>query len=317
MLFGFNNTKELTLELNCDVHQICIQADIFAREILTHRSKFDLKRILGPFQVDWLRLLHEAYVYDRIKCIYYGIQSFNLLKIPEGTYSFPGNVILMHLLVKKTFQFSTGDQQNYALYVDLKYKKLQEILDPIFELYPDLREGMSDDINIVSYVNVVSESILKGLNNAKEFLKSKSKNGDSSLFEIIPMNSSDIDKFLIEDSNPVINSFLSKDGKKFFFILPYDKSSNDALRFNESLFLSRALGITSTQLYEGDNPFYKVANRDNLSDPFAREEVYAVTGLKSEIVPLSQARISEYLGINSFKAEIMKVKESGDDNQTP
>lgn len=52
MLFGFYNTLEIELELVLSPEQIFFQADVFAREILTHRSQFDLKRFLGSYQED-------------------------------------------------------------------------------------------------------------------------------------------------------------------------------------------------------------------------------------------------------------------------
>jgi hypothetical protein len=51
--------------------------------------------------------------------------------------------------------------------------------------------------------------------------------------------------------------------------------------------------------------------RDNISDPFTKEEVYAITGLKSELTPYSMDQISEYLRINI----INKLNNGGNDEK--
>lgn len=301
-LYGFNNTIDVQLQFNADRTQIALQADIFAREILLHRSKFDMKRFLGQYQDDWLRLLHEAYVYDRIKCIYYGFSYNNILTIPENLIAFPGNIILFRMLSKRQFSFQTSDIQPYSLYVSINTTlDRSSILEPIFEWYPSLREGMSENDSFPSYVNSRSESILQGLLNAKRYLdNSKSGNQSEQLYDIKQLGDSSVNAFTLNDSNPILNSFLSSDGNKFFFINPVSVSGPGKLRFNESLYLSRAIGLRRDQLEFNGNTFYSVVPRNTISDPLTREEVYAVTGLKSEIIPYGSEQINAYLGINSY-----------------
>lgn len=317
MLYGFENSVEMNLTLNVDVQQIAIQADVFAREILTHRSKFDLKRFLGNYQEDWLRLLHEAYVYDRIKCIYYGIMSFNLVKIPSGSFSFPGNILLMKSLIKRNFQYTTADAQPFSLYVNISYSTdIEEIFSPIFKIYPSLKEGMSDNNFIVSYVNSRCESILKGLHSGKQYLDSRSGSKEK-LFQITEMNDSAIDTYIEVETNPIMNSFLSEDGEKFYFIFPSAESGPEAMRFNESLFASRAMGFISNQLNYSGNAFYTVSKRNKETDFMAREEVYAITKLKSEIVPYSNEQIKNYLSINSYPNKITNSTKEDQTDDTP
>jgi hypothetical protein len=315
MLFGFENSIALTLNLNIQPNHISKQADVFAREMLTHRSKFDLKRFLGPYDQDWCRLLHEAYVYDRCKCIYYGINSNNIMSFPEDLASFPGNVLLSNILKKRRFNYVTGDKQPFSLYVDVVSLGNSEfILKPIFEMYPDLEEGMSEIQNDISYVNSKYESILKGLASAKLFLdKNKirnSKDGDS-LFEITNLADPKIAAMLQEDSNPLMNSFLNQAHDEFSFILPTVNSGPEALRFNESIFISRALGFTSIGLKTGSNFYYSRIPRDISADRLTRDEVYSVTGLKTELTPYSDARILDYLSINTYKIKNERVKGGG------
>lgn len=305
MYYGFNNTISLNMELSIDVLQISLQANIFCREMLNLKGKIDFKRFLGSYQSDWPRLLHNVYVYDRIKCIYYGINLTKMPKLPENMHSFPGNILLTHLISKNTFRFDTKDEQPFSFFVKLVYETSSSCFDPIFTEYPDLRTGMSDNPNIISYVNIEYEPIMQGLYYAKEYLASKAKDreGNNNLFEIHELNSTKIESFTSGEVNPIANSFLNDDGDKFYFVLPPNESKPQALRFNASVFLPRAIGLRSNQLILEDNNFYKVARRDTSSDIFTRDEVFSITGLKSEIIPDSRNQIMEYLGINSFKLE--------------
>lgn len=296
-LFGFNNNIDISFSLKINVNQIALQADVFAREILTHRSKFDMKRFLGQYQDDWLRILHEAYVYDRIKAIYYGINSDKILNVPQNLVSFPGHVLLFRLLSKRQFSFSSNDALPYSIYVKLDFD-VKDIFKEIFETYPDIKQGMSDNDAIVSYVNSQCESVLKGLQSAKTYLES-SKNG--TLFDISMLDSPNIDAFTTEMNNPILNSFLNTEGDRFYFIHPVSVSGPGKMRFNESLYISRALGFCGRQLEIDENNFYNVAKRI-AEDPHTREEVYAVTGVRSEIIPYSSDQIKHYLGINSYKS---------------
>lgn len=334
-IYSSENNMFIVFNLRIDLEQIALQADLFARELMTHQSKFEFKRFLGSYQLDWMRLLHETYVYDRIKCIYYGINANNMIRIPSNTFSFPGNIILMRLLICNNFQYNTSDNQQFSLFTSVKYKNSSELFDPVFEQYPDLKQGMSDDSNIVSYVNSQYETIMNGLYNAKEYLKAKDKSAargttgnnnntnaaekvlNGELFQILKMNDPSIEQFVIGNDNPLTNSFLSEDGKRFYFILPYDKSTPDAMRNNESLFITRALGFRSDQVTLEDNSFYSVATRKPSSDTLTRDEMYSITGMKTEMVPPSRKQIFEYLGINVEKIEMQKLlKENGGDTAT-
>lgn len=302
LLYGFDNTVTIDLNLEIDVQHLSLQADVFAREIMTHRSKFDFKRFLGPDQRDWTRLLHLSYVYDRLKCIYYGVNSYNLLRIPENTYSFPGNILLMHLISKRSFQYNINDEQPFTLYANISNIPYPEMFIPVLERYPDLRNGLSANPLVITYVNMQCETILKGLYYAKEFLQSKQKiNGNNVLFEIYELNDSKIELFSLGDNNPLINSFLNLEKNKFFFILSHSDSKPEALKYNASVFFSRAVGFVSTQLLYDENSFYRVVARNPLRDPFTKDDVYAITGLKSSMVPQSEESILEYMTFNTLE----------------
>lgn len=316
MYYGFNNTVNLEFKLSIDPSQIALQADVFSREMLNHKGKIDFKRFLGPYQVDWPRLLHNVYVYDRIKCIYYGLGLSNISKLPENMHSFPGNILLAHLISKNSFNFELRDEQPFSLFVKLAYETSLSCFDPIFAEYPDLKQGMSDNPLIISYVNMEYEPIMQGLYYTKEYLDSKVnvKESKNSLFEIHELNSSKIETFSSGDNNPIANSFLNEDGDKFYFVIPPNESKPQALRFNASIFLPRAVGFRSNQLNVEGNNFYKVAKREISSDIFTRDEIFSITGLKSEIVPYSIKQIKEYLGINTYKLERERSTNGGNGN---
>lgn len=310
LVFGFYNNISIELEFKIDVNNLFYQADLFARELMTHRSVIDFKKILGSYQDDWMRILMETYVYDRIKCIYYGINSKYMYTLPDDLISFSGNILLMNALSINQFNFSIDDGQPFNLYLKLKYDNdVSKLFEPIFEFSPDLKEGMSDAEGTYSYVNFMYESVLKGLNNFKSSKFSKGSPKLSSLYFTHKMTDESIKTFLVGDSNPLMNSFFNEDFSKFYYIMPTDKSVPEALRFNESLFISRALGFTGKQLTISDNNMYTVSKVNKDVDRLIREDLYAVTGIKTEIVNYSMEQIKYYLAINTYKKNGGSLKE--------
>lgn len=314
MMFGFYNTVTLELKLQLDVTTLSNQADVFARQMMQHSSLFDFKRFLGSYQEDWPRLLHETYVYDRLRCIYYGYKSINMLRLPSIAYAFPGNIILMNSIIDGYYQFDSKDEQPYSLFVNIdKTVKVESLLRPVFDEYPNLEEGISSIEHAPSYVNFTYEKVLTGLFNAKSYLKTKRASFDN-LFEIKKLDDETTRSMLLNDSNPIANSFLNTEGDKFFFTMPVERSKPQGLRFDESLFISRALGFTSKQINVNGNNLYTSANRQAQLDPFTRDEVYSITGLKSELLPMSPNDIKRYLNINSYNAIQVKFESSNGGN---
>lgn len=305
MLFGFDNNITITYGFDIDVMQIALQADIFSRQMYSYRSLFDFKRFLGSYQDDWLRLLHEAYVYDRVRCIYYGLNSNNLMKSPEDVVTFPGHCLMFNFLVRKTFQFSIDDSQPRSIFTGISTPNSAiEALRPVFQTYPDLEEGISQIPGVYTYFNFKYESILRGLKSGLTYLNSRKEIENSKdLFFTVNLDDQNISGMTNPMSNPILNSHLSEDCRKFYFINPVSVSGPGKMRFNESLYISRAIGMRSDQLTLESNNFYNVAVRDYTSDFLTREEVYAITGIKSEIVPYSWQQILNYLGIDTYRVE--------------
>jgi hypothetical protein len=71
--------------------------------------------------------------------------------------------------------------------------------------------------------------------------------------------------------------------------------------------------MVSKQLQYNGNNFYNVAKRDVNEDFLTREEVYAVTGLKSNIVPYTKKQIEKYLNYNSYQPDWVVTFGSGDE----
>jgi hypothetical protein len=133
--------------------------------------------------------------------------------------------------------------------------------------------------------------------NAKDYLDKMDKKGKitkDSLYEITYLTDKNVISNLTEESNPILNSFLSKDHSSFSFILPTNESGPNALTFNESVFLSRAIGLTSDGISVNGSKIYNTVKRAVSSDRFIRDEVYSVTGLKTERVPYSLDQIMNY-----------------------
>lgn len=317
-----NNNIEIVSELKIDLLQLKQQADIFAKQMLVHKSKADFKRFLGSRDDKWKKLLHEAYVYDRCRSIYYGLNSVFMSKFPASIHSFVGNVLLANLLKDNTRKFDTKDVLQYNLYfrVDLD-RKAMKLLDPVFEIYPNLKTGMSIHENSYSYINAEYESILTGLYNAKNFIErnnttSNSNNNGSStnsnasasspratIFDMCTLDSDTVLQFFSDAQYPFMNSFLNDSGDKFSFILPSNESKPESIKHNESVFLARSLGLVSKGVFRQENNIYCSVPRKFSSDNLIYNEVYSVTGLKTEMLPDSEDFINAYLSLPKPKSD--------------
>lgn len=317
MVFGFYNTANIDLTLTVDPQHLFQQADVFARQMYQYRSDFDLKRFLGSYQEDWIRIMSEAYVYDRLKAIFYGMFSIYKLELPDNLVTFPGHALLVNLLAKGSFSFSTNDSQPFTLYVNLKAEKaFEELAEPFFQICPDLRDGLSiNNTGSYNYCNPFYETVLRGFYNGRIYLENnrtgRVKNNNNSkasdFFEMCMLNDDNIKTFTIGNSNPIANSFLSKDLDKFYFVRPDEDDNIGVPRFDESVFITRALGFIGDQLEIEGNNVYKVAKR-NKTDIFTKEEVFSITGIKSELVPYTMEEIDRYLGIDHWNPDLNRFR---------
>lgn len=318
---GVNNNIEMVSEIKINVLQIKQQADIFAKQMLIYKSKADFKRFLGSRDDRWKRLLHETYVYDRCRSIYYGLNSIFMSKFPINTHSFVGNVLLANLLKDNYRKFDTKDVLQYNLYFKVEFnRKASELLDPIFKVYPNLKSGMSTNENSYSYVNTEYESILTGLYNAKTFMEKNNTNNSNSnsnsatpsanvssprstIYDMCTLDSDNVLQFFTDAQYPFMNSFLNENSDRFSFILPSSDSKPESIKHNESVFLARAVGLVSKGVVRQENNLYCSVPRKFSSDNLIYNEVYSITGLKTEILPDSEDFINSYLVIPSPKSD--------------
>jgi hypothetical protein len=299
LLFGFQNKLDVNVNLTVDLAQLILQADIFANEMLSNNSSLNFKRFLGSYSRDWPRLLHEAYIYDHCRCLFYGINGGRINNLSDSCYCFPGHLLLTKMLHNPTFSYNINDEQPYNVFVNLNYSNdFSEYLNKVFDMYPKLNQGMSSSVQTPHYYNHEYEAILKGLYLGREYLATRTQNPIKDLFEMVVLSEETANTWINRDSNPIINSYLNNAGDKFFFILPTEVSNSKSFRSNESLFVSRAIGIRNdSSLTHLGNTLNTIAPRRFLDDRFTKEEVYAVTGLRSEIEPKDCAHIYDYLSV--------------------
>jgi hypothetical protein len=314
-----NSDLNVEFELGFDVEHVLLQADLFSRELLTHKTRFDFKRIFGHRSDDWYKEILKLYIYDALKSIYYGLNANKFRDFPDRVYSFPGNALRMALIKTNQFQFHTKGELPYHIYLRIKTKNFDEYSRDFFKMFPDLNEGVSNDSNFPAYLNSKYEGYITGLFNAFTFLESQK--GTSSklpgLYEVISLFDPKLTSFLQESSFPFMNSFLSKDLRKFNFILPSEFiSSPETMKFNYSLFIGRAIGLVSNQIYVDDNPLYKMVNRQE-RDVYAKYEMHSITGLKTELLPYSFEHIITHLGIVEVVTKVRETNSGGDDTSTP
>lgn len=318
LTYGQDNIIEVTNSIEIDVEQWTEQADVFTRQMMTYSSNFDMKRFLGSIRQDWSRILHETYIYARAKALYLGIYSSRIPEYPKGYYNFPGNVLVANLLKSRNFQFRTDDMIPYSVSfrVDCPSENAEDYFKELFAVYPDVAEGMSDVPNSYFYTNQTYEIVLNGLYNAQSYLnttKGKTNKAQPQLFQITTYDDPGILKFLNEESFPFMNSFIDPSNKKYYFTLPTSLSGPGVMRNNESVFLARALGFKGIQVNFLENALYKVATRRTNADIFCRDEMYSITGLKTDYIPYTTEKIREYLGINSYKSNV----DAGGNAPTP
>jgi hypothetical protein len=96
-----------------------------------------------------------------------------------------------------------------------------------------------------------------------------------------------------------LNSFLSPDSDKFYFIFPQNQANDNSIEWNESIFLARAIGVRSDSYCYEDNQYYVSVDREIVGDKLTRFDVYAITGLKTEALPLSPEQIDDLLDFRS------------------
>lgn len=309
--YGFTNSVSHTLVLTLDVDHLAMQADVFTQGMDKYRSKLMLKKYISSRPSEWSQMLHETYVYDRIRCIFYGLNYNSLGKLPENINAFPGNILLMHFLAKGIFKFEENNEQpfSFTVYLEQSQQSFMQLVQPILTKYPNLSLGLTQYSNTYFY-NSHYERILTGLYNDKVYLTSRtagknSKNNMDNVFEITHLNDDKLLSFLSHDSNPIGNSFLNKDRTQFLFNMPYDKSGPEALRFNESIFLTRALGFVGSNFAYRGNSFYTNVPRSTQQDFLTREEVYAVTGIKTNSTARTEDEMKFYLKVVNLVSQLM------------
>lgn len=283
---------ELTHEV--DIMHLSSQADIWSRAMISEKGVFSYKRFLGSEESDWQRLLHVTFIYSYTKCLYYGYKNAKIDELNEKGLAFPGHVLMIHQIAGQFHKYEYLHKGNmYMATVTIRCGNLEDMLESIFVQYPELRSGFGVSENIPHYMNAPFESILSGLESMKSY---HSRGGRTQApFEIVKMDEVKIRSFIVKESNPLINGFLSKDGRKFFFKNPTLSSIN--LDYNESLYLSRALGFRNNTgiIFQG-NQLYAQVPRVPEADPLIRFDVFATTGLKTPYTPMSQAETLKCLG---------------------
>lgn len=291
--FGFGNILTHNIEFTIDNVQIGLQADVFSREILTNKSTIDFKRFLGSDSQDYQRLITEAYIYSFAKAVYYGTNNISVNNYPKDSYCFPGHALLSRFLSDTVYSFHIGEETSFSLYVNISYdNEDNRLLKQIFCIAPDLEEGLSRINNVFTYRNVRYETVLKGLHQALR-KKNEGKTSEQK-FYVTTFDDPAIDSFTLNDSNPIVNSALSPKGEKFYFINPV---STVQMKQNESLFIGRALGFNHQGLETFENKYFTCIPRNAYADHLITDEVYAITGLKSQLTSYTYKQLQEYLNV--------------------
>lgn len=327
LLYSFGNSITLKLSLTANVRHIRNQADVWTQGVNKYRSNLMLKKYIGAKPEEWSQMLHEAYVYDRLRCLFYGLNFNSIGKLPVNISSFPGNVLLMHSIARSVFKFEQKDSQPFTMSIILDCQSdFNTLIQPVLDQYPNIKAGLTNSVNARTFYHEIYETILTGLANDRAYLSSRRSRGNNNntaqsslsegMFEITTLTDDRIPAFLNQESNPLANSFLNKDFNRFFFNSPYNLSGPEALRYNESIFISRAIGFTGSNLsYEG-NKLYRSVPRKILNDYLTRDEVYAVTGIKTDAIPRAEDDLNLYLGIVDLTKRANVLSSEDDDEQT-
>lgn len=292
-VIGKDDTLEVELTFEVDVIGILNQADVFAQQLILDDTIYNLKRFVSPYEQDWRRILTEVYVYSYVRAVYFGINMNSLNGVADQNLVFPGHALLARTLAQPTFSYSYRDNdRNYSLNAVIKYESFSDTFKALKDVIPEPFEAESSNSNALYFYSSEYDKILSGLKSSIEFVNSKGR-GISPDFAICEVNDTNIASFAISHSNPFLNSFLSSDGKEFYFV--NQKEENIRFTHNESFYFSRSVGLRSKQLSIDDNPMYTCVKRDADQDFLTCEDVYATTGLKVSTYPVSMKTIKGYL----------------------
>jgi len=300
--------RQLTLIL--DPVQIAMQADVFARGVLALGQKLYLKKTFGAERGDWNRQLHETFVYDKLRAAFYGYFDTKIDNLPN-VKCFKGNLITRKFLTLVSHHFSEGSDNRMSIdaVVNVDDNFLEQ-LETVLNFYPNLRQGLNYASGRPRWVNHTYDGFLNGLHQEMTYFMSDSGNSQQEKDDLYEMTTllNDVftDQVMKEASNPLLNSVLNSKGDKFFFINPPEKNTDNSLKYNESIFLPRGIGLRADNLFLDGNPVYISVPRI-LDDPLTRFEVHAITGLKCDFIPNTFKEIDDYLGINTYDSNYSRM----------
>jgi hypothetical protein len=300
---GSENFLNRTSNIVIDTVQITLQADVFRSGVLSFGSKLYLKKVFGAERGDWGRQIVETYVYDRLRCLFFAYFGTKIKNLPN-TKCFKGNSILRELIERQSFRFQEGNNNKMIISNDVVLQDdFIESLEDALDVFPNLRNGLRYDSRTGMWTNPIYDGFLEGLYDEMVNFKNNRDYLDSdkdAMYEMTTLtNDSILDQILKEKSNPILNSFLSPDSDKFYFIFPQNQANDNSIEWNESIFLARAIGVRSDSYCYEDNQYYVSVDREIVGDKLTRFDVYAITGLKTEALPLSPEQIDDLLDFRS------------------
>jgi len=322
---GPENHIQRILKAILDINQIAMQADIMSRAILGLGSDVYLKKVFGAERPDWARQLSECFVYDRVRCFFYAFFNTRIDSIPD-VRCFKGHLALHKFVASQNITFTEGSDNTMSIStIVVTQEDFIEVLEELLNYWPNLRYGLSYKVGKPHWNNPILEGFLNGLYSEMTNImsdKNVSQSTKDLMFEMTNLtNDSFMDQIVKESANPILNSYLSEDGKEFSFVNPPEISGDNSIKFNESVFLARAIGIRADELLIDSNQVYTKVPRNIDIDTMTRFEVHAITGIKSDLVPNTKEEMDRYLGFDTYSSSYDRKKffldKDGEETNTP
>jgi hypothetical protein len=300
-------SRDLTVVL--DLIQITLQGDIFRKYALSNGSKLYLKKIFGNERGDWGTQLLETFVYDRLRCMFYGYKDTQIRNLPN-VKCFKGHAILRDMIARSNFRFSDGSNNKLIISVTVKLEDdFEERLNNALDAYPKLKVGLDWKRGV--WHNEIYEGFLEGLNDESISFNSNSDytvEEKLTMYEMCALDKETmVSQVVKETANPILNSYLNREGSKFSFIYPGNKGSDNSIQWNESVFYARAVGIRAVSMEYLGNSMYTSVGRVDCDDVLTRYDVHAITGCRTEAIPLSLDELNTMIGNTTYYTGIDRV----------
>lgn len=217
----------LEFKISIDKSQLIQQAFTWATRV-NLQNELDLYKVLGSNQAFYVQRLAEIYVYSYFKSLLYGFYRRSVTEMQDGNFVLAGHSILYGFCDKRIIQHTL---QN--VFISYKLVMTDEEINSIIDMANTFNFINGRISRFAGSFSICNTTIDRRLNQLKTMFRGKS----TILIDLT--NRSYIAENLTLGKFPLANSFLSKNGKKFYYCYNDLESINgNVLLFGKACFLT-------------------------------------------------------------------------------